>query len=71
MKTLDISGKNGHMRFNIQYNLWSYFQHRPRLKHDTFVWIDYLCIDQQHSLEKNHQVQLTSDIYVKVETVIV
>lgn len=35
------------------------------------IWIDQICIDQNSTMEKNHQVGLMSQIYTKAEAVIV
>jgi hypothetical protein len=35
------------------------------------IWIDYLCIDQSNTSERNHQVALMSQIYSLAKTVVV
>ena len=39
----------------------------PRV--DRYLWIDAVCIDQENFLERNHQVEMMSDIYGKAEQV--
>jgi hypothetical protein len=42
------------------------------LRHDQvnrYLWIDAVCIDQENFLERNHQVEMMSDIYGKAEQV--
>jgi hypothetical protein len=44
------------------------------LRNTRFVrhlWIDAICINQEHDLEKNHQVEMMSEIYGKAEKVCV
>ncbi|KAG8529170.1 uncharacterized protein KY384_005805 [Bacidia gigantensis] len=38
-------------------------------KTDRFLWIDQICIDQDNPLEKNHQVEVMSDIYGRARKV--
>jgi hypothetical protein len=38
---------------------------------DRFLWIDAVCIDQSNNYEKNHQVEMMSDIYGRAENVCV
>jgi len=35
------------------------------------LWIDAICINQEHDMEKNHQVEMMSEIYGKAEKVCV
>lgn len=42
----------------------------PDLK-DRFFWMDQICINQNDTLEKNHQVKLMSFIYKSAESVLV
>jgi hypothetical protein len=39
----------------------------PRV--DRYLWIDAVCINQENFLERNHQVEMMSDIYGKAEQV--
>lgn len=56
----------------IGYNLWS-FLHQFRQTDETgcLLWIDAICIDQQNTIERNHQVAQMRDIYSKATRVIV
>jgi hypothetical protein len=36
---------------------------------NRFLWIDAICINQEHLFEKNYQVEMMSDIYGKAERV--
>lgn len=38
-------------------------------QNDRYLWIDAVCIDQNRAEEKNHQVEMMSDIYGKAERV--
>jgi Heterokaryon incompatibility protein (HET) len=35
------------------------------------LWVDAICINQSHDVEKNHQVELMSDIYKRASQVLV
>ncbi|KAE8442962.1 hypothetical protein EG329_002500 [Mollisiaceae sp. DMI_Dod_QoI] len=43
----------------------------PEMKTGMKFWVDALCIDQRNVEEKNHQVKLMKDIYIKAFAVIV
>ena len=43
-------------------------RHRDRAR---FLWIDQVCIDQSNPIEKNHQVEMMSDIYGRATKVCV
>jgi ribosomal protein S27AE len=58
--------------FEVRMNLWNFLRAasslRARDKHDPdlwykALWIDAMCIDQENSLERNHQVQQMGRIY--------
>jgi hypothetical protein len=36
----------------------------------TLIWIDYFCIDQSNTLERNHQVAMMSHIYSHADSVV-
>jgi hypothetical protein len=64
-----VNGKD----YRIRENLWEFlnvartkYRNLPR----TF-WIDALCIDQESTLERNHQVAQMGAIYSKAQEVIV
>lgn len=41
------------------------------LRHWKYFWVDALCIDQANTAERNHQVQMMSDIYQNAALVLV
>lgn len=57
--------------FRVRQNLWD-FLYRARANGITgYLWIDAICIDQTRVRERNHQVNVMGDIYLKAECVIV
>lgn len=57
--------------FRIRQNLWQFLDMFRGSDHNTgFLWIDQLCIDQSDDLERNHQVQMMSEIYSSAARVI-
>ena len=44
-------------------NLDAAMRHLRRLDQSTFIWIDALCINQENTPERNHQVGMMGDIY--------
>jgi hypothetical protein len=68
--------------FIIRENLFNFLEHfRVRLETFSgngqyeldiqFLWIDQLCIDQENGKERNHQVQMMSEIYKRASYVYV
>jgi len=61
-------------RLEIRDNLFTFlteFRKRSdKTPSDQRLWIDQLCIDQSTTAERNHQVQMMSDIYSKATSVI-
>ncbi|KAF2847954.1 HET-domain-containing protein, partial [Plenodomus tracheiphilus IPT5] len=53
----------------VRENLWQ-FLHAASSRAVRAVWIDALCIDQSHVLERNHQVQQMGAIYSNAQQVI-
>lgn len=50
-------------RFTVRQNLWDFLiVARQKLSSDLY-WIDQICINQESNDEKNHQIQLMSQIY--------
>lgn len=49
---------------NIPASAVSALQHMRLPDKPRALWIDCICIDQQHEIEKSHQVALMSDIYI-------
>ena len=68
----DIYIANG--RLQIRENLFKFLTEfrkcRDKMPSDQYLWIDQLCIDQFSTGERNHQVQMMSDIYSKATSVI-
>jgi hypothetical protein len=65
--------------FQVRTNLWKFLHTASRLrateKHShrvwhTSLWVDAICIDQDNSTEKNHQVQQMGRIYSNAAEVI-
>lgn len=65
--------------FTIRKNLYDFLQTlRSNIGYNTILgtwaegiwWIDAMCIDQQHTLERNHQVALMGAIYSEAEEVV-
>lgn len=61
-------------RLEIRENLFGFLTEfrkcRDKTPSDQHLWIDQLCIDQSDTVERNHQVQMMSDIYSKATSVI-
>jgi len=61
-------------RLEIRKNLYTFFTEFRKCcgktPSDQYLWIDQLCIDQSNTSERNHQVQMMSDIYSKATSVI-
>lgn len=62
---------DGHI-FNIGNNLSDFFKAYMRNSklHSKYIWIDQICIDQDSTSERTHQVQLMEQIYSKAERVL-
>jgi hypothetical protein len=65
--------------FPVRNNLWQFLHHAAnhyilisgsKAYVPKYLWIDQLCIDQQSTLEKNHQVQAMGSIFGQAERVI-
>lgn len=50
--------------FCVRENLWQALEETwdDRAVH-SYIWVDAICIDQNNTLERNHQVDLMSDIF--------
>jgi hypothetical protein len=57
----------------IRNNLWHFFKYlQSRKPHNTtrrLLWADAICIDQNNILERNHQVEFMSQIYLLAASV--
>ncbi len=71
-QTIQINGKPFVVR-QILYDFLKVFRDDPAngLPDQPYLWIDQLCIDQDNELERNHQVQMMSDIYRGCQYVII
>ncbi|KAH7552528.1 hypothetical protein BM1_08479 [Bipolaris maydis] len=58
-RQLRLNGYN----FPVSRNLWIFLEQMCLQKQFGFYWIDAICIDQNNTLEKNHQVQMMRRIY--------
>ncbi|KAI4709156.1 hypothetical protein J4E89_005904 [Alternaria sp. Ai002NY15] len=61
-------------RLQIRENLFKFLiefrKRRDKTPSDRYMWIDQLCIHQSSTVERNHQVQMMSDIYSKATSVV-
>lgn len=55
----------------IHRNLWCFLAAARRMDIFEPLWIDAICIDQQSLKERNHQVQLMTEIYRQAKHVII
>lgn len=59
--------------FQVRRNLWNFLCQRrmdERRTKPQYLWIDALCIDQESTLERNHQVGMMGRIYSSATLVI-
>lgn len=53
-----------HRGYEVGENLFHFLRNfRDSTQNHRYLWIDQLCIDQDNTLEKNHQVRMMSQIY--------
>lgn len=56
---------------NIRSNLMTFLHsYKSVAERRDYIWIDQICIDQESTIEKNHQVGLMSQIYSQADEVI-
>ncbi|KAL1604885.1 hypothetical protein SLS60_004425 [Paraconiothyrium brasiliense] len=56
--------------FEVRENLFNFLEMFRDNQHNTHhIWIDQLCIDQQSSIERNHQVSMMAQIYRRCQFV--
>jgi hypothetical protein len=76
MRRIKINGEP----FQVRCNLWDFLntvsimsanKHSSSNRWYNALWIDALCIDQENSLERNHQVQQMGQIYADAAQVVV
>jgi hypothetical protein len=58
------------LQTNIRSNLWNFLTKLKAHGYHDYLWCDAICIDQGNNLERNHQVQLMSQIYRKAKSVL-
>lgn len=51
------------VEYKVRHNLWQFLLLASRELHDSLIWIDALCIDQNNRTEKSQQVGRMGDIY--------
>lgn len=57
--------------FEIRQNLYDFLLvAASKYEHETYFWIDQICIDQTSEKEKNHQVQMMGEIFSHAKVVI-
>ena len=56
---------------SIRRNLWKFLSRLKSHGYHGYLWCDAICIDQNNYHERNHQVQLMSQIYRKAHSVLV
>lgn len=58
---------------NVGKNLRTFLEcfRRTQSNGNIYLWIDQLCIDQANTSERNHQVQLMSQIYTRAASTMV
>jgi len=56
--------------FTIRENLWNLLNRLRSERHQGYLWIDALSIDQTSNQEKNHQVAIMGSIYMQAQTTI-
>lgn len=56
--------------FKVRRNLWDFLRVAQNKLFNNFLWIDALCIDQQNTQERNHQVQQMGNIYSRANMVL-
>lgn len=57
--------------FTIGQNLWHFLDYIRKNVRNGYFWIDQICIQQNDSAERNHQVKMMGLIYEKASEVLV
>ena len=69
---LQIFYQGDRYEHQVAPNLWQFMQRaEQQLRSRTYIWIDALCIDQEHVPERNHQVGIMSKIYRRASEMII
>lgn len=64
-----INGAFLHVPQNL-FDMLNNLRSTTSTSEDTFLWIDFICIDQENTSERNHQVQQMKTIYTSAAQVI-
>lgn len=70
MQTVSIKDSVTAGHLSISFNLWRLLIQMTS-NQDSFYWADQICIDQQSTLELNHQVGLMSKMFHRANTVLI
>ena len=62
---------NGHTKTDVGVNLYNALQRLRHTDKDRLLWVDALCINQEHLEEKGKQVKMMKSIYAGADRVIV
>ncbi|PMD35018.1 HET-domain-containing protein [Hyaloscypha variabilis F] len=57
-------------RFLVRWNLWDFLM-TLQPDESEFIWIDQICVDQENTEERNHQVEFMGNIYHEASEVII
>jgi hypothetical protein len=67
LKLIDVIGQ----QTTIRLNLWNFLSRLRSHAYYDYLWCDAICIEPGNDRERNHQVQLMSQIYRKANVVLV
>ncbi|KIM93138.1 hypothetical protein OIDMADRAFT_173399 [Oidiodendron maius Zn] len=67
LKDINVIGQ----QIAIRSNLWRFLLRLRSHAYYDYLWCDAICIDQDNDRERNHQVQLMSQIYRRAHMVLV
>lgn len=56
---------------SVRQNIWNLLERLYRERHQGYLWIDAICIDQSSNAERSHQVALMGHIYSRATSVLV
>ncbi|KAK8063323.1 Heterokaryon incompatibility protein 6- OR allele [Apiospora saccharicola] len=66
-RTIQLGGRPFHVTANCENAL----RRLRRISSPRYLWVDAICVDQNNTEEKGHQVQLMPNIYSGAQTVLV
>jgi hypothetical protein len=67
MRNITINERN----FSVRNNLYAFLKTWSSYIHESYIWVDQICIDQETVLERNHQVTMMAEIYHTASEVMV